>query len=395
MKRSSERILTTITGSLMRPPDLVDMMREKENNRPYERELFTRRARQAIIDAVHKECEAGIDVPSDGEQSKSGFVSYQAERLAGFEEDPNPPKTPDFRGSTAREWAAFPEYYEEYMKRAMFGALLAPNKPMQCTGPVKYIGHAALKQDLDDFKAGLAGQTYAEAFVPSTNPLGMFNRRNEYYRTQEEYQQACIDALRQEHQAIIDAGFLLQIDDPGIAMVDSGLDPAERRKRLDERVEQINYMLRGLPEDRIRFHTCHGTWNQGPSIFNLQLRDFVEPMLQINAQAFLFETMNPRHMHDYHAFEDVNLPDGKIIIPGMLSHGANWVEHPELIAEFTCNYARLVGRENVMIGSDCGFASQAGTKEVDTRVMWAKLKALSEGAALATNTLWSRSAARV
>jgi 5-methyltetrahydropteroyltriglutamate--homocysteine methyltransferase len=389
MKRSTDRILTTITGSLARPDDLLDMMREKENGRPYDKDAFAKRARGAVIEAVRKECECGIDVPSDGEQSKSGFGSYQAERLAGFEPDPSPPPAGG-GGQMAKEREAFPEYYDRYMKTAMFGAMLAPNVPMRCTGPVEYIGHAALQTDIDNFRAGLEGQKYEEAFFPSANALGLATRKNEYYKIQEDYLEACIDAMREEYRGIVDAGFLLQVDDPAMANLWgwSDLDPAERDKKIDARIEQINYMLRDLPADRIRFHTCYSI-NQGPSIFNLHLKDFIKPMLKVSAQAISFETMNPRHMHDYHTFEDVKLPEGKIIIPGMISHGANWVEHPELIAEFTINYAKLVGRENVMLGSDCGFASQAGAKEVDAKVAWAKLGALAEGARLATQKLWA------
>jgi 5-methyltetrahydropteroyltriglutamate--homocysteine methyltransferase len=387
MKQSTNRILTTLTGSLARPDDLLDMMRDKENGRPYDREAFAIRARSAVVEAVQRQCEAGIDVPSDGEQSKSGFGSYQAERLAGFEPDPN---APPGQGGFRKERETFPEYYERYLKTAMFGAMLAPNVPMKCTGPVKYIGQAALKADLDNFKAGLEGQKYEEAFVPSANAIGLTSRKNEYYKTQEEYHQACVDAMCEEYRGIIDAGFVLQIDDPACANLwgAAEMEPAARQKHIDQHVEMINEMLKGLPEDRVRFHTCYSI-NQGPHIFDLHLKDFVRAMIAVNAQAISFEVMNPRHMHDYHAFEDVKLPAGRIIIPGMVSHGANWVEHPELIAELTVNYAKLVGRENVMLGSDCGFASQAGAREVDPKVAWAKLEALAEGARIATKRLWS------
>jgi 5-methyltetrahydropteroyltriglutamate--homocysteine methyltransferase len=366
------------------------MMRDKENGRPYDKEAFAIRARQAVIETVHKECDAGIDVPSDGEQSKSGFGSYQAERLGGFEPDPSPPAGGG-GGRTSQEREAFPEYYDRYFKTAMYGAMLAPNVPMRCTGPVKYVGQAALQLDIDNFRAGLQGQRYEEAFIPSANALGLANRSNEYYTTQDDYLEACIDAMREEYKGILDAGFLLQVDDPAMAGLWgwTELEESERNKKIDARIEQINYMLSDLPAERIRFHTCYGI-NQGPSIFNLHLKDFIRPMLKVNAQAVSFEVMNPRHMHDYHAFEDVKLPEGKIIIPGMISHGANWVEHPELIAEFTVNYAKLVGRENVMIGSDCGFASQAGAKEVDAKVAWAKMSALAEGAEIASKRLWNK-----
>jgi 5-methyltetrahydropteroyltriglutamate--homocysteine methyltransferase len=275
------------------------------------------------------------------------------------------------------------------MKTAMFGAMLAPNLTMVCTGPVKYVGQAAVQIDIDNFKAGLAGQKYEEAFMPSANALGLLGRKNEHYASEEDYTEACIDAMREEYRAILDAGFILQIDDPGAATLwgSADLDPAERQKRVDKQVEMTNYMLRDLPADRIRYHTCFSI-NQGPHIYDLHLADYIEPMLRVNAQAISFEVMNTRHMHDYHAFEQVKLPEGRIIVPGMISHGANWVEHPELIAELTVNYANLVGRENVQIGSDCGFASQAGAREVDPKVAWYKLAALAEGARLATQRLW-------
>jgi 5-methyltetrahydropteroyltriglutamate--homocysteine methyltransferase len=387
MKRSTDRILTTHTGSIARPDDLLEIMRDKENDRPYDQEAFAKRVREAVITAVRKQCECGVDVINDGEQGKSGFTSYQAERLGGF--DARPPSSEPLT-SRFKEVAVFPEYYDRYMKTAMFGAMLAPQKTMVCTGPVTYIGHEALQTDIANLKAGLEGQTYEEAFMSAANPANLANQPNEYYNTREEFLTALCDAMHVEYQAIIDAGFIIQMDDPGAASLwgTGELSTEERQKQVDARVEMINYALKGIPPEKIRYHTCYSI-NQGPHIFDLHLRDFVGPMLRVNAQAISFEVMNPRHMHDYHTFEDVKIPDGKIIIPGMISHGANWVEHPELIAELTVNYAKLVGRENVMIGNDCGFASQAGAREVDPLVAWEKFKALAEGAGLATKQLWS------
>ncbi|HEX5369331.1 MAG TPA: methionine synthase, partial [Dehalococcoidia bacterium] len=361
MKRSTHRILTTHTGSIARPDDLLEVMRDKENDRPYDKAWLDGRVHQAVIDAVHEQCDCGIDVIGDGEQGKSGFTSYQLERLSGFETLP-PAERPMSR---FKEVQVFPEYYERYMKTNMFGAMLAPQKTVVCRGPVTYIGREALETDLANLKAGLEGQKYEEAFVSAANPANLVDQRNEYYKTQEEFLTALCDAMHQEYQAIIDAGYIIQMDDPSAANLwGYAAQPAEERaKNIDARVETINYALKGIPEDKIRYHTCYSI-NQGPHIFDLHLRDFVGPMLRVNAQAISFEVMNPRHMHDYHTFEDVKLPEGKIIIPGMLSHGANWVEHPELIAELTVNYAKLVGRENVMLGNDCGFASQAGAREV-------------------------------
>jgi 5-methyltetrahydropteroyltriglutamate--homocysteine methyltransferase len=389
MEISTDRILTTHTGSIARPDDLIELMRAKENGRPYDREAFEKRVTEAVGDCVRRQVEAGLDVINDGEQRKSGFASYLTERIGGFEElDSEASESP---GSQWREVGEFPEYYERYFKMAMFGAMLSPQRPLVCTGPVSYTGQEAVATDIANLKAALIGRQYTEAFMSAAMPTGLAEQRNEYYSSRDDFLTALADAVHEEYRTIIDAGFLIQLDDPAA----SGLwgyaaaEPAERIRRAGEMVDLINYTLRDIPAEKVRYHTCHGI-NQGPHIHDLQLRDFIEPMLKVNAQAVSFEVMNPRHMHDYHAFEDVTLPDGKIIIPGMLSNGGNWVEHPELIAEFTVRYAELVGRENVMIGNDCGFASQAGSREIDPKVAWAKFAALAEGARIATARLWRR-----
>jgi 5-methyltetrahydropteroyltriglutamate--homocysteine methyltransferase len=396
MKRSTDRILTTHTGSLPRPDDLLVVMREKENRRPYDAVAFAARARQAVIDVVRRQCELGIDIPSDGEQSKSGFGSYQAERFAGFQPaDPQPPRGQG-RGYMTRERRAFPEYYAEYMSRNMMGAALAPPVTLVCTGPVRYIGQMAVQRDIDNLKEALKEQRYEEAFMPAADPLSLVRVKNEYYPTQEEFEEACVDATREEYRAILDAGFVLQVDDPGLGTSLWGFEEladGERGRKVEQHLEKLNHALRGLPEDRIRYHSCYSV-NHGPLVYTLRLRDWIGIALRVHAQAVSFEAMNPRHMHDYHAFEDIQVPEDKIIVPGMLSHGHNWVEHPELIAELTEHYAKLVGREKVQIGSDCGFASQAGTREVHPTVVWAKLAALVEGAELASQRLWGRAPAR-
>jgi 5-methyltetrahydropteroyltriglutamate--homocysteine methyltransferase len=393
MRGSTERILTTHTGSLPRPADLIEMMRAKENHRPYDRQAFSDRVGQAVLDIVRRQCELGIDLPSDGEQSKSGFGSYQAERFSGFEPANPPAPAPPF---SARDRDEFPEYYDNYFGQAMTGASLAPSVAMVCTGPVTYIGQAAVQRDIDTLKAALDGQSYVDAFMPSADPFTFAGRKNEFYATQAEYEEACIEATRQEYRAIIDAGFILQVDDPSLGTRLWGferLPEDERRRKVEERLEQVNHALRGLPMDRIRYHSCYSI-NHGPLVYTMPLREWIGYALRVNAQAVSFEVMNPRHMHDYHAFEEIKVPEGKIIVPGMLSHGHNWVEHPELIAELTVNYARLVGREHVQIGSDCGFASQAGAREVHPTVVWAKLQALVEGARLASEELWGGRPAR-
>jgi 5-methyltetrahydropteroyltriglutamate--homocysteine methyltransferase len=388
MKRSAERILTTHTGSIARPDDLIAVMREKENGRPYDVGAFGDRVRDAVADCVRHQVEVGLDVINDGEQGKSGFSSYLVERLDGFEAEPVSDSAVLARWQEVSE---FPEYYQRYMATNMVGAMLGPRERMVCRGPVRYVGQQAVATDIENLKAALEGCRYEEAFMSAALPSELANQENEYYATREEFLVALADAVHEEYRAIIEAGFLIQLDDPGAAELwgSAALEPRERAKRIDQTVEVINYSLRGIPAERIRYHTCSRI-NMGPHVHDLHLRDFVEPMLRVNADAISFEVMNLRHIHDYHAFEDVVLPDGKIIIPGMSSNGANWVEHPELIAELTVNYANLVGRENVMIGNDCGFASQAGAREIDPRVAWAKFAALAEGARLASARLWRR-----
>ncbi|HVT66881.1 MAG TPA: cobalamin-independent methionine synthase II family protein [Trebonia sp.] len=388
MQSSTDRILTTHTGSIARPDDLIELMRARENGLPYDREAFETRAAAAVAECVRRQVEAGLDVINDGEQRKSGFTTYLTERLAGFEAVPYGP------GESPGRWpevAEFPEYYERYFKTAMYGAMLSPPVRLVCRGPVKYTGQTALATDIANLQAALQGQDYTEAFMSAALPTSLAEHGNEYYSSREEFVTALADAAREEYRAIIDAGFLIQLDDPSATSLwgHAGAEPAQRQRRVAETVELINYTLRDIPPEKIRYHTCYGI-NQGPHIHDLHLRDFIEPMLQVNAQAFSFEVMNPRHMHDYHAFEDVRLPEGKVIIPGMLSNGANWVEHPELIAELTVRYAELVGRENVLIGNDCGFASQAASREIDPTVGWAKFAALAEGARIATARLWRR-----
>jgi 5-methyltetrahydropteroyltriglutamate--homocysteine methyltransferase len=388
VQTSADRILTTHTGSIARPDDLIELMRARENGEPYDLAAFEARATAAVEECVRLQVEAGLDVINDGEQRKTGFTTYLTERLAGFDAVPYPPGTSP---AAWREVAEFPEYYERYFKTAMYGAMLSPPARLVCRGPVKYVGQEALATDIANLRAALDGKDYAAAFMSAALPTALAQHDNEYYATREEFVTALADATREEYRAIIEAGFLIQLDDPAAANLWGHRDaePAERDRRVAQTVELINYTLRDIPPDKIRYHTCYGI-NQGPHVHDLRLRDFIEPMLGVNARAVSFEVMNPRHMHDYHAFEDVKLPEGKVIIPGMLSNGANWVEHPELIAELTVKYAELVGRENVLIGNDCGFASQAASREIDPTVGWAKFAALAEGARIASKRLWHR-----
>ena len=385
MKRSTDRILTTHCGSLARPKDLLDLMKAKVNGQPYNDNVFTQQVRGAVAEVVRKQVESGIDIVTDGEQGKPGFFAYVRERLAGFE-----PKGPDrgARKEWAAEVAAFPEYYEQYFGRRMMGGSIAPRTPLVCTGPVSYRGQEAIKKDIENLKAAMGGLSVEEAFMPAVAPSGVGN--NEYYRTDEQYLQAVSEALRTEYQAIVDAGFILQVDDPWLTEVygDASLSPAERRKIGERSIEALNHALRGIPAEKIRFHTCYGI-NEGPRVHDAPLKDIVDLILKVNAGAYSFEAANSRHAHEYHVWESVKLPEGKIIIPGLVTHASNIVEHPELIAERINQFAKLVGRDNVIAGSDCGFSSQATyNPEVHPTVVWAKFRAMAEGARLATKQLW-------
>jgi 5-methyltetrahydropteroyltriglutamate--homocysteine methyltransferase len=383
MKRSTERILTTHCGSLPRPKDLLDLMKARGQGKTYDEQAFAARVRTAVDEIVRKQIATGIDIPTDGEQGKLGFFAYVRERLEGFEPRPEA-RFPRF----AAETNAFPEYYAEYMGRAMTGAAVAPLHPLVCTGPVRYRGQAAVQRDIENLKAAVAGKKPADVFMPSVAPSGV--GFNEYYPTEQEYFEAVGTAMQQEYQAIVGAGFILQIDDPFLTEIFSrpGLSAAERRKSAEMWVEALNRALKGIPAENIRFHTCYGI-NEGPRVHDAPLADIVEVMLQIKAGAYSFEAANARHEHEYHVWERVKLPEGKVLIPGVVTHASNIVEHPELIAERIIRYAERVGRENVIAGTDCGFSSQATYHpEVHPTVMWAKFQAMAEGARLASAQLW-------
>ncbi|MDO8877015.1 MAG: cobalamin-independent methionine synthase II family protein [Pseudolabrys sp.] len=387
MRRSTDRILTTHVGSLPRPHDLLDLMGKKLSGEPYDKAAYDLRVTRAVREIVAKQAECGIDIVADGEMSKPGFFSYVQERLAGFE--PRPGQGPR---KFAAEIDAFPEYYEDYFKRAMTGGTVVPIVPLFCAGPVTYVGAEALRQDLENLKAALAGLDRREAFVPSVAPSGVGN--NAYYKSDEEFLYAVGEALRTEYLAIVEAGFLVQIDDPFLSdvFIELKSDPAQMRRTADLYVEVTNHALRGIAPEKIRLHTCYGI-NEGPRIHEAALAEVVGHMLRINAGAYSFEAANARHEHEYHLWETVKLPEGKILMPGVITHASNIVEHPELIAERLTRFARLVGRENVIASADCGFSSQASYKtEVHVTVMWKKLEALVEGARLASRALWQRAA---
>jgi 5-methyltetrahydropteroyltriglutamate--homocysteine methyltransferase len=384
MTKSTDRILTTHCGSLPRPHDLLDLMKAKLSGAPYDHGAYSSRVASAVAETVRLQVDSGIDIPTDGEMSKPGFFAYVRERLDGFE------PRPDFHFPRfAAETEAFPEYYETYMKQAMLGGAVAPIAPLVCTGPVSYRTREFVDRDIANLKVALTGSNVADVFMPSVAPGGV--GFNQYYATEQGYFAAVGEAMRQEYLAIVEAGFLLQLDDPFLTEIFSSpsLTPAERKKTAEMWVESLNHAIRGIPAEKIRFHTCYGI-NEGPRVHDAPLKDVAEVMIKINAGAYSFENANARHEHEYHVWESLKLPEGKMLIPGVITHASNIVEHPELIAERIVRFARLVGRENVIAGADCGFSSQASYRtEIHPTVIWAKFQAMADGARLASQELWN------
>ena len=343
---------------------------------------FDESLRDAVTSVVREQVAHGIDVVTDGEQGKTGFSRYITDRLDGFEPRPRPAGS-----GFGPEVAEFPEYYEQYFRRAMMGGAVAPSVTLECVGPVKYRGQAQLQRDISNLKDATRGSEVDEVFMPAVAPSGV--GRNAYYDTDEEYFFALADALREEYQAIIDAGFVLQVDDPFLSELFSysQLPEDELRERGELYVAAVNRALAGIPEDRVRYHTCYGI-NEGPRVYDAPLASLVELLLKVNAGAYSFEAANPRHEHEYHVWEQVKLPSGKILLPGVITHSSSIVEHPALVAERISRYAQIVGKENVIASCDCGFSSQATyNPEIHPKIMWAKFDALAEGARIASKQL--------
>jgi 5-methyltetrahydropteroyltriglutamate--homocysteine methyltransferase len=395
VKTSTKRILTTHVGSIPRPESIRALLRARLQGETVDEGELAARVAEAVTEMVRRQAETGIDVVSDGEMSKTSFLAYADERLTGFVPmTPNDPDVPSSnaggswarRIDTRREWRAFREYYAEYLPRAMPPA--AP--PAVCRGPISYRGHALLQRDLAAFKEALGRVSVEEAFVPAIAPAMVGRGQNRYYATDEEYVFAIAEALRTEYRAIVDAGFVLQIDDPGLGETWDMLIPPppleEYRRTQARNIDALNHALSGIPEDRVRYHLCWGSW-QGPHVHDLGLRDIVDLLLRVRAQAYSVEAATPRHSYEWRVWEDVKLPEGKILIPGVIAHTTAVVEHPETIAERIVAFARVVGRERVIAGADCGFAQGALYERQHPAVMWAKFEALVEGARLAYQRL--------
>jgi 5-methyltetrahydropteroyltriglutamate--homocysteine methyltransferase len=384
MKRSSERILVTHAGTLPRSPELMEINLAKNEGKSYDQDAYSQRLRDAVSEVVRRQVECGVDIVNDGEQAKSNFSRYTRERLSGFVEraaDPNYQPTSIF----GRDAIDFPEYFN----RGGRTSIGHHARLFFCNQPIKYVGQAAVKSDIENFKTALEEVNVEEAFLPAVAPGTMEHwMKNEYYGSDEAYLFAIAEAMHEEYRAIVDAGFILQIDDPDLAdawQMQPRMSLAEYRKYAEMRIDALNHGLRDLPLDRVRFHMCWGSYH-GPHKYDIPLRDIVDIILKVHAGAYSIEASNPCHEHEWRVWQETKLPEGKILIPGVAGHYSDFIEHPQAIADRLVNFAKSVGRENVIAGTDCGIGTRVG----HPKIAWAKFQAMAEGARLATKELWGR-----
>jgi 5-methyltetrahydropteroyltriglutamate--homocysteine methyltransferase len=410
LKRSTNRILTTHVGSLVRPPDILRIILDKVSHKPFDEQAFEAAVQEGVKEVVRKQAEVGIDVPSDGEFSKPGFAQYINERLGGLESvkpapervagpmnypllvDEFPNFMAQYQGMYRQMWMP-PEIPREEVNEAIH---LSGGERAVVTGPISYQGQTQVQRDISNFRTALQGLSFEEAFIPSVTPSRNDADPGHVYATEQQYLYALAEAMHEEYKAIVDAGFVVQLD-LGLPARNQVLPgkPAptweELRHASEMQVEAYNHALRGIPEDRVRYHLCWGSMNT-PHTTDIPLKDIVDLILKINAQAYSIEAANPRHEHEWMVWKDVKLPEGKILIPGIISHQTNVVEHPELVAWRIKNYASVVGRENVIASTDCGFSQGWNMIRVHPEVQWAKLRALVEGAQLASQDLFGTDA---
>ena len=394
MQRSTERILTTHVGSLIRPQPLLPFIRAKQNGERYDEQAYAACLAASVNQIVEKQAAAGIDVPSDGEFGKSiSWSQYALERLSGFERRPlkTNAATPGARGADRERFAEF--YAELDAASGPPATALRAVGEAVCVAPIRYTGQAEVQRDIENFKVALARAGVAEGFLPVAAPASVIpDRKNEYYASDEKMLEAIADAMRDEYRAIVDAGLLVQLDDARAAVTYDRMVPpasfADYRSWLERQVEAINRATEGIPAERIRYHVCWGSW-PGPHTSDVPLKDIVDLVLRVRAGAYLIEAANPRHEHEWRVWEKARLPAGAVLVPGVISHATNVVEHPELVAERIVRFARVLGRENVIAGTDCGFAQGPFHRRVHPSIMWAKLEALAEGARLASRELWN------
>jgi 5-methyltetrahydropteroyltriglutamate--homocysteine methyltransferase len=394
------RILTTHVGSLIRPKPLRNLLAAKERGEQVDETVLEQATTDAVGDVVRRQAEAGIDVIDDGEMGKLTWITYLYDRVSGLE-----PRRVPTAGQTilppSRDRQAYPEFYAEH--DAAFAVEMADALQLEltegeaqvklwfCTGPLEY-DTAKLEQDITRFKAALGGVEVTDAFLPVVAPASVYWLRNEYYASEEEFVFAVADALHVEYTAIVDSGLMLQVDDAVLmheydSILAEGGSVEDYRRWAELRVEALVHALRGLPEDRVRYHVCFGSWH-GPHAYDPPLADLIDLVLKVPARYYLIEQGNPRHEHEWRIWEDVKLPEGKVLVPGVVTHHTTVVEHPEVVAQRLVRLAGVVGRESVMGGTDCGFAQGAFIQRVHPTIQWAKLEALAEGARLATEQLW-------
>jgi 5-methyltetrahydropteroyltriglutamate--homocysteine methyltransferase len=385
MKRSTDRILTTHAGSLPRPADILQMIRAKARGEPVDEKKLAARVKEAVTEVVRQQADVGLDVIDDGEFGKPSFVTYVRDRLGGLEAYGVRPNA----WLSSREAVSFPDYY----KAQESASPRARQVQMACTSPLTYKGQAALKAELDNLKAALKGIDVADVFVPCISPANIEDwNENKYYETNDQYLFAIADAMNVEYRTIVDAGFLVQVDDPRLVsyyLMDPSMSVDAIRTWAIKRVEALNHALRGIPTERIRYHTCYSI-NMGPRVHDLEVKHIIDILMKIRAGAFSFEASNPRHEHEWAVWKEARIPDGTVLIPGVITNSSVLVEHPELVAQRLIRFADFMGRENVIAGTDCGFASFAGSDEVHASIVWAKMEAMVQGAEIASKKLWGR-----
>jgi 5-methyltetrahydropteroyltriglutamate--homocysteine methyltransferase len=387
MERNTRRILTTHVGSLIRPRVLQDILRARQSGQSINETDYAECLRSSVVEVVQHQAQVGIDIVDDGEYGKNiSWAQYALERLSGFERRPVSLEANPFNAGADR--ARFREFYAE------MDAQQAPSSDWEsvCTSPITYTGTAAIQRDIEDLKTALKTVSVTEAFLPVAAPASVIpDRRNEYYRSDEDMLVAIAEAMRSEYRAIAESGILLQLDDARAAVTYDRMVPpanfADYRIWLEHQIDVLNHAVEGIPPDRIRYHVCWGSW-PGPHTTDVPLYGIIDILLKANVGAFLIEGANPRHEHEWEVWQSVKMPEGKILIPGVISHATNIVEHPVLVAQRITRYANLLGRENVIAGTDCGFAQGPFHRRVHPSIMWAKLEALAEGARIASKRLW-------
>lgn len=396
----ANRILTTHVGSLVRPPRLVEFLKKMEADEPYDRSAYDQCLRESIEEVVRLQAEAGVDIVSDGEFAKNeNWAWYIHKRISGFTELPATPEDladPLRTLSFGRDMAEFPEFYAEYFPTQGFKVRPA-STVMVCTGPIRNIGQAQVQSDIANFKAALSKVKVEDGFLPMVAPASAFPiYRNEYYKDDESLMFALAEALREDYKAAVDAGLRVQIDDAFLPWTYERIVPpltlAQYHDWAELRVNALNHAIQGLPQERLRYHICWGSWN-APHIFDVPLENIIDLLLKLRVGGYQFEAANVRHEHEWRVWQNVRIPDDRVLIPGVISHVTNVVEHPQLVADRLLRFASIVGRERVMAGSDCGFAQGPFTRRVHPTIQWAKLRAQAEGARIATARLWGQASA--